>query len=478
MKEDSVNQRKERLRQDLRDPDYREQYATSALIGNVSAQVQALRRQRGLSQEELAKRVGTKQPRISSVENPPDGDKLPNWEVDTLDRIAKGLGTRLKISFETFGSLVEELDAVTTESLRRPEPANDPILFPKPPMPEPDPTAPERTRWMQELMIPWLWEDKLEIDRLLGWLQGSGLPPVGAEEEPYQWLLRGVSVPGPAQDTLEKRLAERLAIILGEQPDVDAPVSGSQHDFLNNLYWTCAGLRQPAFLGEPLWQIYRRVKYTKPPGAIRDALQGALVQNQFGETKPLKEIWEPMIERGRHRWLRGREIVGYEGILVRHLTVKPDLDKVLWALGRISQRWETTGGADRLPEFERLIWKIPGLDQYEVARRLVESARDWAPWARPMVERHRAADGSLDICVRFGGTEYRGDWNPGGLATTSIRRSGSDQVDEQRSGLSGQPRMNLLVNELLTRAGNEQAREARVIHAEVLAYAASSRGAA
>ena len=478
MKEDNLNQRKERLREELRDPEYREQYATSALIGNVSAQVQALRRQRGLSQEELAQKVGTKQPRISAVENPSDGDEPPNWEVDTLDRIAKGLGTRLKISFETYGSLVEELDMVTTESLRRPEPANDPILFPKPPMPQPDPTAPERTRWMQELMIPWLWEDNLDIDRLLGWLQGLGLPPVGSAEEPYQWILRGVSVPGPAQDTLEKRLAERLAIILGEQPDVDPPVSGNSHDFLSNLYWTCAGLRQRAFLAEPLWQIYRRLKYTKPAGAIRDALQGALVQNQFTETKPLKEIWEPMIERGRHRWLRGREIVGYEGILVRHQTVKPDLDKVFWALGRISHRWEPRDDPDRLAEFERLIWKIPGLEQYEAARGLVESARDWSPWARPMVQRHWAPDGSLEISVRFGRTEYRGDWSPGANATTSIRRRGSEEVEEQSSELSGQPSMNLLVNELLTRAGNEQAPEARVIHAEVLAYAASSRAAA
>jgi transcriptional regulator with XRE-family HTH domain len=427
----------------------------------VSAQVQALRRQRGLTQEELAEKVKTKQPRISSVETPPDGDRPPNWEVDTLDRIAQALGTRLKITFETYGSLVEELDAVTSDSLRRPEVANDPILFPKPGMPAPDPTAPERTRWLQELMIPWLWKDKLDIETLIGWLQGLGLPPVGPEEEPYHWLLRGVSVPGPAQDSLEKRLAERLAVVLGEQPDVESLVSGSQEDFLVNLYWTCAGLRQPGFLAEQLWQTYRRLKYTKPSGAVRDALQGALVQNQFGETKPLKEIWEPMVERGRHRWLRGGEVVGYEGILVRHQTVKPDLEKVFWALGRISHRWEA-GTAEQQAEFARLMWKVPGLDQYEVARKLVESADDsedsWEAWARrllPVVSHRRAADGSLEISTNFQGTEFYAVWPAGGFARTGIRDRGlTAEREEERSQLSGQPRMILLLNELLTRVGN------------------------
>ena len=129
-------------------------------------------------------------------------------------------GTRLKMRFETYGSLVDEFGTLTTDSLRLPNQADDPILFPGPPMPEPDAKAPERSRWMQALMIPWLWQDRLDIPRLIGWLQGSGLPPVGHDEEPYHWLLRGIPIPGEARDYLERRFAERLAIVLGEQPDV------------------------------------------------------------------------------------------------------------------------------------------------------------------------------------------------------------------------------------------------------------------
>jgi transcriptional regulator with XRE-family HTH domain len=477
MSDESANERRERLKARLwEDEAYRNQYGTSTLIQKISAQVQAVRRQRGLSQEQLAAKIGTKQPRISAVETPPEGDRT-NWEVDTLNRIAQALGTRLNITLETYGTLLDDLDTITADSLRRPDVANDPALAPKLSMPAPDPAAPERTRWMQELMIPWLWGDKLDVERLIGWLQGVGLPAVGAGEEPYKWLLRGVSVSGPAQDMLEKRLAERLAVVLGEEPDIEPIVRGSQDDFLINLYWTCAGLRQWGHLGEQLWQTYRRVKYTKPRGAVRDALQGALVNNQYGEIKPLKEIWEPMIERGRHRWLRGSEIVGYEGILVRHQTVKPDLEKVFWALGRISHRWEA-GTAEEQAEFKRLMWKVPDLDQYGVARKLVESADDpehgWKAWARHLLPAvsHRTADGSLEISVSFHGTEFYAAWPAGGFAKTSIRDRGSvAERDEERSGLSGQPKTIFLLNELLTSVGNSTDLDPRVqnvVHALVL----------
>src|ERR1035438_1990564 len=263
MSDSDIDDRKERLRGDLLDREYREQYATSTLIENVSAQVQALRRQRGMTQGQLAEAIGTKQPRISNVEAPLDTAGMPNWEMDTLNRIAQALGTRLEISFETYGSLVEKLGSVTSDSLRRAEFECDPVLFPRPVMPTPDADAPERTRWMQELMIPWLWEEKLEIGRLIGWLQGRGLPPVGHDEEPHQWLLRGISIPGPAREFLEKRFAERLAVVLGEEPDVEPLVSSRNEDFLANLYWTCAGLNRPSFLAEQLWQTYKRLKDTK-----------------------------------------------------------------------------------------------------------------------------------------------------------------------------------------------------------------------
>jgi transcriptional regulator with XRE-family HTH domain len=484
MSDSDINDRKDRLRGDLLDREYREQYATSTLIENVSAQVQALRRQRGMTQEQLAEAIGTKQPRISNVEAPLDAAGMPNWEMDTLNRIAQALGTRLEISFETYGSLVEKLGSVTSDSLRRAEFECDPVLFPRPEMPTPDADAPERTRWMQELMIPWLWEEKLEIGRLIGWLQGRGLPPVGHDEEPHQWLLRGISVPWPARDFLEKRFAERLAVVLGEEPDIQPLVSSRNDDFLANLYWTCAGLNRPSFLAEQIWHTYKRLKDTKLSGAVRDGLRGALVQNQFGEKKPLKEIWEPMIERGKNRWLRGDELVGYEGILVRHRTIKPDLDKVLWALGRISHRWD----AGRRDEFKRLMWKVPDLDQMNVARKLIDSARDadsgWSRWALeilPILSYPQSGDGSLGLSVRFNGIEFYASWATDGSPHAGVREIGSDLLEyPERSSLSGEPNRTILANLLLTHMSDSTAgapSERSIAHASLFDYIVRLRSA-
>jgi transcriptional regulator with XRE-family HTH domain len=484
MDDDILHKRKERLRIDLRDRAYREQYATSTLVDNVSAQVQALRRQRGLSQEELATRLGTKQPRVSYVEAPPDKGKLPNWEIDTLNRIAQALGTRLKVTFETYGSLVGELDTITSDSLRRPDLADDSVLFLHPPIPTPDPDAPERTRWMQELMIAWLWDEKLDLTRLASWLQGRGLPPVGPEEEPYHWLLRGLSVPGGTQQFLEKRFAERLAILLGEQPDVEPIVPDGQEDFLSNLYWTCAGLNQPGFLAEQLWLAYKRLRFTKPSGAVRDSLQAALVQNQFGETRPLKEIWEPMVTRGRHRWLRGNEIVGFEGILIRHRTLKHDLQTVFWALGRISQRWDA-GTPEQQKEFKRLMGKLPDLVQPGAVNALIEYARgpgsDWTSWAQALLPLPVVAKGdtsnTVSLEVRSGGVEFSAIWSFGNSPRTEIHQPGYPTLHlVEETSYPGQPRLPLLANEFLTRLGNTTEEtpdlkvEALLAHAVVWKY--------
>jgi transcriptional regulator with XRE-family HTH domain len=491
---------KERLRQNLTDKEYREQYADSTLVGDIAIQVQALRRQRGLSQADLATRIGSKQPKISAIETPRNGDRLPNWELGTLCRIAHALGTRLKIRFETYGSLVDELETLTTESLRRPDVEDDNVLFPRPPMPAPDPKAPERTRWIQELMIPWLWSDRLDIPRLIGWLQGHGLPPVGHEEEPYHWLLRGIAVKGPARDYLEKRFAERLAIVLGEQPDVQPIVDDAPDEFLLNLYWTCAGLIRPGFLGEQLWSAYRRLKGSKVSGAVRDALQGALVHNQFGETKPLRELWAPMVEKGRHYWLRGDEIVGYEGILLRHRSVKPNLETIFWALGRISKLWETSF-ADRQSRFKRLIEGTPELNSPDAVNQMINFASrsdsGWQEWARKLVMvdeeqkppapreasaglRARAAP--LSLKLRQGSVAVLAEWSPGQPLTGALYFEDAAFAPFGQQGFpTREPNVVVFLNAVLTELGNAQdvrpdfGFPARMLHARAYHLVQQSR---
>ena len=338
--------------------------------------------------------------------------------------VARALGTRLKISFETYGSLIDELDSVTSDSLRRCRPESDPKLLGKPlELPTPDREAPEPTQWMQEMMIPWLCSENLELGRLVDWLSGRGLPPVGHEEEPYHWILRGIAVPGDrARDFLERSLAERLAVVLGEQPDIAALTEGNPNEFLRNLYWTCSGLQRHSVLGEPLWGAYKRLRHTKLPGAVRDSLQAAMVHNQVDPIKPLREIWEPMVKNGRHHLLRGSEKIGYRGIVERYAQFgkqKPHLEQVVWALGEISRRWDE----DRKAEFEEFIREIPDWDtSAEVAKRISEAAHDsrpsqgWSDWAlllAPLKKLQLSDDGQIEVSIVMGEETARASWSPG-----------------------------------------------------------------
>ena len=65
---------------------------------SIAQELHDLRLERGLSQEELADLVGTKQPRISVVES---ARGLPS--IPLLLRMAKALGCRLIVTFEKIG---------------------------------------------------------------------------------------------------------------------------------------------------------------------------------------------------------------------------------------------------------------------------------------------------------------------------------------------------------------------------------------
>lgn len=403
---DSAGNDREELRRKLRDSkEYREEYATTALIENLSTQVQVLRRQRGLTQGELAQRVGTKQPRISNLEMPRMDNAVPNWEVDTLNRVAQALGTRLKISFESYSTLLDELDSVTSESMRRREIEDDPLLNPRPPVPEPDAEAPERTRWMQEQMIPWLWDDSLDVETLIELLQGIQMPAVGHDEASSTWLLRGIpkDVSPAIRDYMERQLAERLAVLLGEEPDVNPVVSSRADEFLINLYSTCAGLTRGAFLFEPLWRTYKRLRSSKLSGPVRDALQAALIANQVGDLA-MREIWEPMIKKGRHSLLRGGSITGYQGLVARRKNGKPDYDRLFWALTDISNQWQGTD-ADRRA-FRRMIEVFP--DQVKLAINVLSGKVELSDWARDLFPKLYPSDGGIKaIC---GETTIEAEW--------------------------------------------------------------------
>jgi transcriptional regulator with XRE-family HTH domain len=114
-------------RQEWADEDYRYAYAEDFLNTSIATQIVTLREQRGLSQAAFAQVLGTKQPGVSRLENV----NHSTWKTETLKRIARALGVRLKISFETFGSLVDEEKKFSRSQLERPKFEEDPALNPQ-----------------------------------------------------------------------------------------------------------------------------------------------------------------------------------------------------------------------------------------------------------------------------------------------------------------------------------------------------------
>ncbi len=77
----------------LQDPEVRREYEALVLADRIAE----LRQQRGLTQEQLAKACGLKQPNIARIES---GRAIPDWK--TLWRVAEALGLRVRIDFEPY----------------------------------------------------------------------------------------------------------------------------------------------------------------------------------------------------------------------------------------------------------------------------------------------------------------------------------------------------------------------------------------
>jgi transcriptional regulator with XRE-family HTH domain len=107
----AVNELVVGLKQTLKDEDSRYVYAETAVNPLVSAQIKALRVDRKLSQKELADLVGTKQSDISRVEKA----DYATWKIETLRKFARAFGVRLRISFDEFGTLPQDIRGFTEE---------------------------------------------------------------------------------------------------------------------------------------------------------------------------------------------------------------------------------------------------------------------------------------------------------------------------------------------------------------------------
>lgn len=89
------------LDKQLRDPEFADRFARAGEAWDIALQIAAAREKSGLSQCELAERVGTTQQQISRLES-------PNYEghsLSMLRRVAHALDARVRFSFEPIATL-------------------------------------------------------------------------------------------------------------------------------------------------------------------------------------------------------------------------------------------------------------------------------------------------------------------------------------------------------------------------------------
>lgn len=85
----------ERLHEDLKNSKFRKAYEEEELPVRLAIEIAKLREKKGITQVNLAKKLGTKQQVISRIEKL----KQTNLTLGMLQRIAKALDARLLVQF-------------------------------------------------------------------------------------------------------------------------------------------------------------------------------------------------------------------------------------------------------------------------------------------------------------------------------------------------------------------------------------------
>jgi len=85
------------LEKQLRDPEFTERFEKAGEAWDVALKLASLRKASGLSQKELAKRVGTSQQQISRLESP----SYEGHSLSMLRRVADVLGARIDIEIQS-----------------------------------------------------------------------------------------------------------------------------------------------------------------------------------------------------------------------------------------------------------------------------------------------------------------------------------------------------------------------------------------
>ena len=97
MKKEKVRTFRSRLREDLKDPEFKAHYQEERQALMLAMKIATLREKKGLSQQQMAKLMGTSQQAVSRIES----GEYEGFTLKTLEKIAEATGTKVKIEFVT-----------------------------------------------------------------------------------------------------------------------------------------------------------------------------------------------------------------------------------------------------------------------------------------------------------------------------------------------------------------------------------------
>lgn len=95
MKKEHIRTFRSRLREDLKNPEFKARYQEERQALKLAVKITKLREKKGLSQQQLAKLMGTSQQAVSRIES----GKYEGFTLKTLEKIAEATGTTVKIVF-------------------------------------------------------------------------------------------------------------------------------------------------------------------------------------------------------------------------------------------------------------------------------------------------------------------------------------------------------------------------------------------
>lgn len=102
-----------RLKLEFSDKEYAHSYMESHAVSRLAAQIYALRKQRGWSQEKLAAETGIAQETISKIESA----NFNSLTMKTLHKFSRAFDVNLSISFESFSRGILDVANMNPEQL-------------------------------------------------------------------------------------------------------------------------------------------------------------------------------------------------------------------------------------------------------------------------------------------------------------------------------------------------------------------------